>query len=139
MAIAEMTVDVKAFMEDMKKLSAAARGAALEQAVNAGGLELENEIKIHIEKNRLVKTGNLLNSIKKRQATVHDTSAEVEVGTNVPYAARLEFGFSGADSLGRIYNQAARPYMRPAVDEGKERISKAVSVTLKRNIEAVGK
>lgn len=137
MPVASLTIDTKAFMEDLKKLSNAARGKALEEAINAGGLELENEIKLHIEKNKLVKTGNLLNSIKKGPAKVSDTSAEVEVGTNVPYAARLEFGFSGADSLGRIYNQPARPYMRPAVDEGKDRIEQAVSATLKRNIEAV--
>jgi hypothetical protein len=38
-------------------------------------------------------------------------------GTNVEYARRIEYGFQGADSLGRNYSQAAQPYLRPAVDE----------------------
>ncbi|MBE3604137.1 hypothetical protein IMX07_10930 [bacterium] len=32
----------------------------------------------------------------------------------VPYAMRLEFGFVGIDSRGRHYNQAPRPFLRPA-------------------------
>ena len=37
------------------------------------------------------------------------------VGTNLEYARRLELGFVGQDSLGRTYNQAPRPYLRPAL------------------------
>lgn len=36
--------------------------------------------------------------------------------SEVPYARRLEYGFTGRDSLGRYYNQAARPYMTPAAE-----------------------
>lgn len=39
------------------------------------------------------------------------------VGTNKPQGRRLEFGFVGADSLGRVYNQPPYPHVRPAVDE----------------------
>jgi len=39
------------------------------------------------------------------------------VGPSVEYAARIEFGFVGEDSLGRRYNQAAHPYLTPAVEE----------------------
>ncbi|MFI0912496.1 HK97 gp10 family phage protein [Streptomyces abikoensis] len=40
-----------------------------------------------------------------------------EVGTSAPQARRLEYGFVGADSLGRVYNQAPRPHLGPAVQE----------------------
>jgi len=40
--------------------------------------------------------------------------------TNHPAARRLEYGFVGTDSLGRNYNQAPRPHMRPAVTEVRE-------------------
>lgn len=40
-----------------------------------------------------------------------------EVGTNAVQARRLEYGFNGADSLGRIYNQPPYPHARPAFDE----------------------
>lgn len=38
-------------------------------------------------------------------------------GTNKPQARRLEFGFSGADSLGRVYDQPPYPHVGPAFDE----------------------
>jgi hypothetical protein len=44
-------------------------------------------------------------------------SAEAHVGTNKPQANRLEYGFHGADSLGRHYNQAPLPHFGPALDE----------------------
>lgn len=34
-----------------------------------------------------------------------------------PYAARLEYGFIGTDSLGRHYAQPPHPHFRPAADE----------------------
>jgi phage gpG-like protein len=45
-----------------------------------------------------------------------------KVGTNVPYARRLEFGFIGTDSLGRNVSQGARPYLRPALAENTAKI-----------------
>ena len=41
-------------------------------------------------------------------------------GFSPAYARRIEFGFVGLDSLGRYYNQAPRPYMRPAWDLGQQ-------------------
>ena len=39
---------------------------------------------------------------------------EVRAGANSPYAKRIEFGYVGPDSLGRRFNQAAQPALRPA-------------------------
>jgi len=39
------------------------------------------------------------------------------VGTSSPQGRRLEFGFHGADSLGRVYNQPPYPHARPAFDK----------------------
>ena len=39
------------------------------------------------------------------------------VGPTMVYARRIELGFRGPDSLGRTYNQAPKPYVRPAYDE----------------------
>jgi hypothetical protein len=38
-------------------------------------------------------------------------------GTNKPQARRLEFGFTGIDSLGRVYDQPPYPHVGPAFDE----------------------
>jgi hypothetical protein len=51
---------------------------------------------------------------KSIQALVHRTdlnSIVGRVGSNSPYARRLEKGFVGRDKLGRNYNQAPRPHM----------------------------
>lgn len=43
------------------------------------------------------------------------TTILATVGTNKPQGRRLEYGFVGADSLGRHYNQAPLPHWGPAV------------------------
>lgn len=42
--------------------------------------------------------------------------AEFMVGSNAPQAWRLERGFYGADSLGRVYNQAPQPSLGPGLE-----------------------
>ncbi len=37
------------------------------------------------------------------------------IGTNAPQGRRLEFGFVGPDSLGRVYNQPPFPHVGPAI------------------------
>lgn len=69
-----------------------------------------------------VDTGALKNSL---QAEVDDQ--EGVVYTNQVYAARIEFGFVGADSLGRVYNQAPQPYMTPAVEAARPGFIEALS------------
>jgi phage gpG-like protein len=55
-------------------------------------------------------------------------SPSVRVGTSLVYAARLEFGFVGADSKGRVINQAARPYMRDSLNNNVKEMRKAAIV-----------
>ena len=50
----------------------------------------------------------------------------VFVGTNVVYAARIEFGYTGPDSLGRTFNQRPKPYLRPAFNSSKEAIKRII-------------
>lgn len=45
------------------------------------------------------------------------TGAVAIVGTNKPQGRRLEYGFTGADSLGRVYDQPPFPHVGPAADE----------------------
>jgi hypothetical protein len=88
--------------------------------------------------NKSVVTSNLVNSItystSKTQGPISGGTdgkqlskgdeMTVKIGSSVVYAARVEFGFVGKDSLGRNYNQAAKPYMRPAITEHKAEIEK---------------
>lgn len=74
-----------------------------------------------------VVTGDYRRSIELR---VTDMGGEVTaiVGTNLPQGRRLEFGFVGADSLGRIYNQPPYPHFGPAFDEVSPKFIQAVEV-----------
>lgn len=68
-------------------------------------------------------TARLFSSISK---AVVRTPREVigAYGTNVVYALRLELGFVGVDRLGRRYNQAPRPYLRPALQRNRDRVAR---------------
>jgi hypothetical protein len=59
-------------------------------------------------------TGNYRNSW---QTSTHPLAygARCTLGTTRPQGRRLEFGFFGPDSLGRIYNQPPFPHVGPAI------------------------
>lgn len=49
-----------------------------------------------------------------------------EAGTDRPQANRLEYGFVGPDSLGRVYDQPPYPHHGPAVDVIEPRFRQAM-------------
>lgn len=51
------------------------------------------------------------------EISTNGMSVEAVVGTNKPQSRRLEYGFVGADILGRIYNQPPFPHVGPAVEQ----------------------
>lgn len=48
------------------------------------------------------------------------------VYSNDKKARRLELGFVGKDSLGRVYDQKPRPFMRPGFANSKDQIKKII-------------
>lgn len=109
-------VVAKALREAAGKLS----GREMELCLVAGGLVLMNRAKELTP----VLTGTLRRSIHvgghggSESGDIGGNSpTQVRIGTNLPYARRIENGFTGADSLGRQYDQPAQPYLRPAADE----------------------
>jgi hypothetical protein len=63
-----------------------------------------------------VVTGRLRNSITvTSKGPVGATGYQATVAPTVKYARRLELGFKGSDSLGRVYNQPPYPFMGPAM------------------------
>jgi hypothetical protein len=65
-----------------------------------------------------VVTGTLRRSIavtKVQQLSIDQWLSET--GPTTAYGRRIELGFHGADSLGRVYNQAGQPYFGPAVED----------------------
>lgn len=79
-------------------------------------------------------TANLAKSIKRDRAQGDDTVVAANADGSAPYAARIEYGFVGTDSLGRSISQNAQPYMRPAADWGRRLARDIASKILRRNL-----
>ncbi len=67
------------------------------------------------------------------EAKKTSTGAVALIGNSgaVPYARRQEFGFSGADSLGRVFNDPGRPYLRPALRSQRKQAASAARKAIK--------
>ena len=77
---------------------------------------LKRSIKIEAHAKRLVPVV----TERLRSSIVHSVGKDAKglygkVSSDVAYAARIEYGFNRADSLGRNYQQSAQPYFRPAL------------------------
>jgi hypothetical protein len=92
-------------------LAAAATG--VDAKVGAKVTHWAHMLEAGIKSRAPVRTGDY----RRSWSTTRDGPLSATVGTNKPQARRLEYGFVGADSLGRHYNQAPQPHVRPAVAE----------------------
>jgi hypothetical protein len=75
-------------------------------------------------------SGQLFNSIQTR-IIVSGAKYVGTVFTNVEYALRLEYGFVGTDVLGRSYDQAPRPFMRPGLEKSLPAVKSATGLAFK--------
>ena len=99
-----------------KEAAARVRKAAL-MGLEAAGTLVEGLAKGIIVEKDIIDTGNLLNSV------AHEVEGETaHVGTNVEYGVYQEFG---------TRFMAARPWLRPAVDEHHAEIRKAFAAALR--------
>ncbi|HOR32908.1 MAG TPA: HK97 gp10 family phage protein [Syntrophales bacterium] len=110
----DLAAKFRALADDIK-------GPALEAATRAAALPVLNQVRITVPEGGRTpyKTGTYRRGF--HMETVEKTSERctVIVGNDQPQGPRLELGFVGADKLGRIYNQAPRPHLRPALDENR--------------------
>jgi len=90
------------------RAAAAVEGLAKEKASGPPGPEVE--------------TGTLRRGIRHNPVHRIGLGWQTEVGPTVIYSRRIDLGFVGADSLGRIYNQPAKPYFTPAWDSSVRRL-----------------
>lgn len=105
---------------------ATAAGAAVvvrEAAINSrkGGDEFPHRI-----------TGNLMRSITIIRKKETPGRVEIQAGSAMDYACRLEYGFNDTDKRGRRYHQRPRPFLRPALDEHKDEIQEEFDVRIKQ-------
>lgn len=103
-------------VEDSCKYVKNAVAGALEVIAYAGAFPIQTEAQILSPK----LTGTNARSIHTEVVNKSSLRCTVLVGPHTPYARRLEYGFMQRDRLGRMYHQAAQPYMRPAYDTKKQ-------------------
>ena len=63
-----------------------------------------------------VDTGQYRDSIRAEPPVMEGGGPVCYIGSPMPQMFRLEFGFAGADVLGRVYSQPPKPHWRPAFD-----------------------
>lgn len=119
-------VNLDQWKRQLGRLSDAAAGQNLIRALKAGALLILNPAK----QQAAWRTGTLRRSLHIEAGRCSREDAEVMIGTDVIYGPRVEFGFVGKDKLGRQYNQAARPYLRPAFEQNKDAAIEEVGATL---------
>ena len=108
-----VTVNAKDVYAGLRRLARNASDANLGIALMAGALLIVNRAKELAP----FDTGTLRRSITQSKWFKSGNQIAVRIGTNVIYAARLEFGYTGPDRLGRTFSQRPRPYLRPAFNE----------------------
>ena len=107
------------FLAALAKLTAAA-DAAGEEIVTKGGHAIEAAAKKHMDgrPGPQRQTGNLSRSVRLLGVSrLKVGSWESRTGPTAIYGRRIELGFNGADSLGRVYRQPPYPYMGPGMRE----------------------
>lgn len=119
------------FSEKISKLLGMLEGEAIEAPLTAAGWVWVSAWQEKVA----VRTGTHRRSIRPFPS---DTPGRVRAGSDVPYAARLEFGFTGKDSLGRTYHQAPTGHGRQAMDENHEAMKVAMVEALRSMIERAG-
>ncbi|WP_166345109.1 HK97 gp10 family phage protein [Phytoactinopolyspora limicola] len=105
---------------DLPKLAVTLRAAPHRVGAEVARFTRQTAIDIETDarRNAPVVSGTLRRSITHRfSGDGRAASMSAIIGTDVAYARRIEFGFVGADSLGRVYNQAPQPYLGPAFDK----------------------
>src|ERR1039458_4929206 len=126
---------VSAFRERIDKMIAGADAAA-RMAVVRGGHLIEGEAKKQFQGNHPkgqphvggsnpnTVTGTLRRSIKVGGiAKIGIGTWQSQTGPTVIYGRRIELGFQGADSLGRVYNNQPLPYLKPGLDAARPKLA----------------
>jgi len=99
-------------------LSNAITEAANRAALIAGSFEMMNGMSMRIEAKKIIDTGATLMSVNHKINHVSADGGEAEAGPGTHYAVYHEYGTE---------KMAARPFMRPTVDEDKDRIVMAAA------------
>lgn len=141
-AISLQVINLEEFKGQLVALGEKVRGQNLVTALKAGALLVQNAAKEKCP----ARTRTLSRSIHIEVASSEGDNVEVDIGTDVVYAAIQEFGGvitpkrakmlhwteGGLDIFAHMVTIPAHPYLRPAMDENKDAIQAEVAATLRQ-------
>lgn len=113
-----MPADDRAFQAGVDGLIVRLR-AATERLATDGALIAQG----HAMDRAPVRSGTLRRSLHTEPARSDGAGGfHAYMGPTVIYARRIELGFHGRDSIGRVYDQYGEPYVRPAFERARPEI-----------------
>ena len=148
-----VVINFPQFESKIRAMADAVSGDMLMTAAKAGALLVANQAKIFAPK----RTGTLAGSIHVEPIESSRNIAVVAIGTNLEYAAMVEYGYVGPQAVEahwrtikeafgrqlrfpvtaavrahtRQINRAARPYLRPALDTTREAVVLEIRAALR--------
>ena len=130
--MAEVTMDldgVGTMLNNIGAFELETRGKVI-HAVEAVTISVQDDAKLPVGAggNMPVDTHTLQRSISRRFKNGGLTG---EVFTNVEYALRQEFGFSGTDALGRTYDQKGSLFMTKALEANRAKLIRDIKRILR--------
>lgn len=147
-----MPSNVRIIFDHFDEVERAVGRGGLLKAAKAGGYVIEGNAKVNVNKTFSDESsggaglgGSIQTTVKKST----ETRAEVNVGPTVIYGRIQELGgvilpvhakvLSWVDNGERVFAKMvhlpARPYLRPALDDNKDDIKKAIGVQVQKDIE----
>lgn len=131
MDIAFKLVGAAALVARLERLGAGEARNQVWNTMNDQALLLNASVKRHASgrPGPNVITGDYRRSWNTRRSG-GNTNPTWTISTNKPQGPRLEYGFYGVDSLGRMYHQAPLSHVQPAVDEAEPKLYAAVQAAL---------
>lgn len=121
--------------EGLRRRLARMKTAVRAESLAAAGEDAGEVVAEEAQATAPVLSGHLRSRINVVVVQEGEARVVVSIGVNldeVPYARRIEFGFQGADRLGRVYHQPAQAYLRPAIDGRKREAIRVFVARLRR-------
>lgn len=112
--------------------------SALTEAINYGLEEAGELLAQDIENETWLVFANPMGRLADSIGAALIGPMKEEVSVNVPYAWRMERGFHGADSLGRVYDQDGKPYAEPTLNNDTDEILELVSDSINNLFAQIG-
>jgi hypothetical protein len=98
------------------------------KGVELGALMIQSEV----QRNAPVDTGQYRAGIHTTPSEITEDSITVSIGSPMPQACRLEFGYVGPDTLGRTFSQPPRPHWRPAFDNSVQKVTDIITQEIRK-------